>query len=639
MPDQAPDPQTSLQLCTTSSLTCTTPQQKRSHTSAPGALPQCPLVEPTLFYTACCRFSVSELTDKDVDQRQLHEDLATAIVDSYVHNPVDLAVRRPEGLHVRYLPPGRVSDLFQLYRAAMHAAKAPAAGAVTFRKAWKLWHAALKFRRTSTHALCQTCHRLRSLVRHSKTLQEHMTASAMLLEHMRSQWADRQVYWRMRDMSRAGSCLCLITDGMDRSKFGLPIWGRSPKGVAEHIKRPCLEVAATIVHGVGLFLWVADEDQTIGSEWVMEVTMRALEASFKRFQLQNKEWPAHLICQADNTCRESKNSHFMRLLMSLVSVGAFSAATAQFLQVGHTHEDVDAVFGLVANALKNNIEELQTPEQICHLLQRTLEPVFARRGEIVQIQYVTSVRPWKDILPSTVGFTGCFRTRAAVDGGDNVEAPHSFTFVFRGGAGRLMNAQCLPAIGCICQIHMETIPGMQSKLLEVAEDTRPRSQRTLASPNDVYVLVKQHMHDDQLSQPPILVFPVNMAPLALRTFQLMNEVEGVFPSCQGVCRQSFLVEIATQTLEIQTKGRRPGFDAERLLELRRLQDVLRCYPQYKECVKYVQRLATARPGPAPPITFVSFTLQHRRVSRPQVRQPVPGPEAHELRVVYKRPRA
>jgi hypothetical protein len=85
-----------------------------------------------------------------------------------------------------------------------------------------------------------------------------------------------------------------------------------------------------------------------------------------------------------------------------------------------------------------------------------------------------------------------------------------------------------------------SLPGMQSNLVEAAEDSRPRSQRTVASPNDIYALVKQYMHDEHLSQPPLLVFPVHMAPLALRAFERMNEVEGHNWRC--FCRQSVMVD-------------------------------------------------------------------------------------------------
>ena len=131
---------------------------------------------------------MSKLTDPHADQRELQATLATAIVDSYVQNPIDLAARTSEGLHVRYLPPGRVADLYHLYVASMRASHEKFAGIGVFRIAWRNhWCKALKFRRTSTHSLCATCHKLRALVLHAKTMEEHMVASASMLDHMRSQ--------------------------------------------------------------------------------------------------------------------------------------------------------------------------------------------------------------------------------------------------------------------------------------------------------------------------------------------------------------------------------------------------------------------------------------------------------------------
>ena len=94
------------------------------------------------------------------------------------------------------------------------------------------------------------------------------------------------------------------------------------------------------MHGSGLYIWVADEDMVVGSNWVCEVTMRSLDLAFRRHQERNLPWPSHLICQADNTCRGAKNGIFSKFLMSLVSASVFAACTMQFLQVRHTHEDV-----------------------------------------------------------------------------------------------------------------------------------------------------------------------------------------------------------------------------------------------------------------------------------------------------------
>jgi hypothetical protein len=51
--------------------------------------------------------------------------------------------------------------------------------------------------------------------------------------------------------------------------------------------------------------------------------------------------PCHLHIQADNTCREMRYQQGMLWMASLIRKSAFKSATTGFMQVGHTHIDVD----------------------------------------------------------------------------------------------------------------------------------------------------------------------------------------------------------------------------------------------------------------------------------------------------------
>ena len=52
-----------------------------------------------------------------------------------------------------------------------------------------------------------------------------MAAQLEYLEHVNDQYLDRTVYWSLRQAScQHQGVLCLIHDGMDRSKFKLPRW-------------------------------------------------------------------------------------------------------------------------------------------------------------------------------------------------------------------------------------------------------------------------------------------------------------------------------------------------------------------------------------------------------------------------------
>ena len=51
-----------------------------------------------------------------------------------------------------------------------------------------------------------------------------------------------------------------------------PTGGRTPHG-ADHLLRPDLEVSACIAHGVGLFIFIADDGVSIGSNYTMEALL------------------------------------------------------------------------------------------------------------------------------------------------------------------------------------------------------------------------------------------------------------------------------------------------------------------------------------------------------------------------------
>jgi hypothetical protein len=137
--------------------------------------------------------------------------------------------------------------------------------------------------------------------------------------------------------------MVLIVDGMDRSKFALPRWheGRAPKHASvEHTRRPVLELSAVIVHGVGVYLFLADEDVSIGANWTCEVVLAAMDKAMLWYQTKGKRVPVDVAITADNTNREAKNSIFSRLCAFLTAGRYFRTAGHQHLRVGHTHEDV-----------------------------------------------------------------------------------------------------------------------------------------------------------------------------------------------------------------------------------------------------------------------------------------------------------
>ena len=151
------------------------------------------------------------------------------------------------------------------------------------------------------------CHRLKSGIKHAKSIQSHAKFADQYMRHLSGVYADRQTYaqykWRaihQRDI------VCAIIDSMDRSKFRLPRFpqGRCPKSL-ETRKRPELEVTAAILHGRAIFVYLTDEDASTGSDWSLEVLSLSLNKAFVMAQQANEPWPAHLRLWTDNTPKDT----------------------------------------------------------------------------------------------------------------------------------------------------------------------------------------------------------------------------------------------------------------------------------------------------------------------------------------------
>ena len=68
----------------------------------------------------------------------------------------------------------------------------------------------------------------------------------------------------------------------------------------------------------------------------------------------NKPMPPTLMVQMDNCCRENKNKFYLGMMALLVKLGHFREVYVSFLITGHTHEDIDARFGHISQALREN---------------------------------------------------------------------------------------------------------------------------------------------------------------------------------------------------------------------------------------------------------------------------------------------
>ena len=122
-----------------------------------------------------------------------------------------------------------------------------------------------------------------------------------------------------------------------------------------------------------------------------------LEAAKQSYPLMVTAWDefpvfVRLWVQSDNTVKELRNQYGSKMLSCMTQAGLWGVASCHHLQVGHTHEDVDAIFSLAAVALRTcQPQYLQTPMDIARRLESKLGHLWTKKGLIFNIELVDTV--------------------------------------------------------------------------------------------------------------------------------------------------------------------------------------------------------------------------------------------------------
>ena len=88
------------------------------------------------------------------------------------------------------------------------------------------------------------------------------------------------------------------------------------------------------------------------------------------------------------------------MLACMAQAGLWGVASCHHLQVGHTHEDVDSIFSLVAMALGSSAC-LQTPMDVAKRIESKLSHLWTSKGLVFSIEIVDTVTQWLDLIVFT----------------------------------------------------------------------------------------------------------------------------------------------------------------------------------------------------------------------------------------------
>ena len=256
----------------------------------------------------------------------------------------------------------------------------------------------MAIRRSSQHASCSTCCRHKMIL---KRLGADKRARAMQMQeyqrHLHRTYQDRVRYWLTRSQSRLGiqpsgiSTLTLICDGMDKSKYRYPRSAVCNSKEFSGLVRPALDVTAVICHGHNVVLACSEPFVQKGSSWTTELVAHSIDKVAQKTDVRGCE----IQLQMDNCGRENKNNSLCRLAGILTGSGRCYRMQLNFLESGHSHEDIDQYFSSLSNLIESR-REIHTPDQFVAVLDRFMQDASIRPHEESRFVYkVDAVRDWK----------------------------------------------------------------------------------------------------------------------------------------------------------------------------------------------------------------------------------------------------
>jgi len=169
--------------------------------------------------------------------------------------------------------------------------------------------------------------------------------------------------------------LSIIIDGMDQNHSRLPYGGTQASytfGIPQHL-------TGVICHGVGAFIYRTYPTIHKGANLTSYIILDQID----KFRERNEgRLPENIYIQLDGG-GENANETLLGLLELLVAKNVAKMILFSRLPVGHTHEDIDAMFGRIWEHCKGR--PINTPGEYAKLVE---EALISYKAEILDIHVI-----------------------------------------------------------------------------------------------------------------------------------------------------------------------------------------------------------------------------------------------------------
>ena len=378
----------------------------------------------------------------------------------------------------KYLQFQSEADLFQFYQTDAEQTKQVSKS--TFHRAWGSWKAYLPLKTAGQQSKCSLCASFSEARTQATDSLERAAIDREKKIHLDQVMSDRRVNTRGNKMASDPSVFAkgfndqsfmkLQIDGIDQAKFVLPRV-KKLQGTSALSKcwRPQVHVTGVIVFGLLEYYAVMPPDCPKDSSMNASIIAHVLDLLAEKFRSKGTQFcfPPNLIIGCDNTPRESKNTYFSTFCGWLVCKHVFQTIQVEFLQVDHTHAELDQRFSSMSSIMMN-ADGLQDPGDVVSLLKSHMKAASGRDLVVEAFPNTWNFKSWFAPLQLHVG--GLTATKS------EPWACHVWRF-----SHRLLEADC-----------------------RAIETHHPDWQSLPEHPSDCILSVKQFMASPEQCQPPQL---------------------------------------------------------------------------------------------------------------------------------------
>ena len=206
-----------------------------------------------------------------------------------------------------------------------------------------------------THPVCNSCSRINDLRKRVNTEVDAKYAETRKRMHMCEIRRKYLKFTIRRELSirYPDDYLHIGLDDMDQAKLQSPYFCQKTKELSNLLKLKNHLTGVIITNGKfendRVYKVFVNNDQfTQGSNKTISIMFEILAS----VQTELKKLPRKLMIQSDNCGKDLKNQYVLAFYYLLVELDIFDEVLVSHMPPGHTHNDVDFCFGIIAQKLK-----------------------------------------------------------------------------------------------------------------------------------------------------------------------------------------------------------------------------------------------------------------------------------------------